>query len=336
MSEVKAAETETTETAMPSLATGDVAPAGSVVKESDKPSEDDTEDPNPDEMGLVDFFREQPVTAAPTEQPVTETEIQSPQGAGVVPATTSQVEPTAQPAPQVASPPQVQPQQAAQPAQGTQPQQQAQQVPPQQGDTQAQPGAQQPTQAPDAFGELDRVIEAQRPKVIEAVAVGSYQLSQDELDGLTTEPEKVVPKLLAKVHVNAVQGVLRHVAQQMPVLLNSMLEVREINRAREETFWKQWPQLDRTKHGQQVLQVAQTFRQLNPNATPEQFVQHVGAQVVLMNNLHRQAAPQPQQAQPAPAPFRPAGVGQGGGPIPAQAAQTGGWELITQMMQEGD
>lgn len=313
------------------LATNESAPAGSVVLESQKPSEDDNDDGQ-----LIDLFSGS-VEQTPSEEAPVPVNESAPQGVEQVPAVPSQPEPVVtQPVPVVASPPPVVAPQAAAPAQGTQPQVPvATQPTPQQGTPAQAPANTEPEV--DPFTQLDRTIEAQRPKVIEAVALGTYQLSQEDLDGLSVNPEKTVPKLLAQVHVNAVQGVLRHVTQNLPGMLNSMLQVREISQQRENKFWSAWPALDKSKHAGQVMQVARVFRQMNPTATEEDFVRHVGAQVMLMNNLQR-APTAAQPVQPAaPVPFRPAGAGQGGTqPVPAAPQQLGGWDVISQLMQQED
>lgn len=313
------------------LATGEEAPAGSVVKSSDMPGEDEAEDTELMDMfssvetPMVEVTTPEVTPAAVTPSPAPE--VKTPVQATPVPAVQS---------PQAAVPPTpagvVPPPQAAAPAAGAQ-------------GVQPQPGVQEPQQPsatpasgttgepPDAFQQLDSLIEAQRPKVIDAVAVGSYQLSAEEIEGIQTEPEKVVPKLLAKVHVNAVQGVIRHVAAQLPGMLNSMLQVRETHQREEQKFWDAWPELDKGKHSPQVMQTARLFRQQYPTASQEEFVRFVGAQVMLMNGLAR--APKPQQVQtPQVVPFRPAGAGQGGGSVPAGQPQLQGWDVIAQAMQE--
>ena len=187
----------------------------------------------------------------------------------------------------------------------------------------------------DPFTALDKAIEAGRDKVIDAIAAGAYQLTQQEVEQVLSEPDKALPKLMARVHVNAVQGVLRHVAQQMPAMVTGLLKVQEENRGREEQFFKAWPQLDRSKHSQDILRAGQVFRQLNPQATMEEFIRAVGAQVVIQHGLHLQRPPgqtqQVQQAAPAPA-FMPAGVGRASQPVAPPEPNI--WAEMVQAVQE--
>ena len=277
------------------------------------------------------------------------------------------VQSAADPAPgAVASPTQsaVTPPQGSQPGQVTPPAAAAPTVPPQQVTPQeaqpapaapqvtqqpaaAQPPAgdqQQPGAAPEAkdpFEALDRTIQANRDATIQAVASQTYQLTPQELEAVATEPEKVLPQLMAKVHVNAVQGVLRHVSQQMPAMVSAIMQAKEQDRQREDSFFQAWPQLDRVKHRADIIRAAQVFRQLNPTASPEDFVRQVGAQVVIAHGLHQQPqapaqnqqpAVRPQVQQVAP-PFRPAGVGMGGAPAAGRPQQSF-WEEFVEVMNE--
>jgi len=199
----------------------------------------------------------------------------------------------------------------------------------------AAPASQQASpQAEDGFTALDRAIEAGREDLIKAVAQKVYQLPAEELEAVQTEPEVAIPKLLARVHVNTVQGVIRHVAQQMPAMVGALMQAQAEYGKREEQFFSQWPQLDRTKHRDQILQVGQVFRQVNPNATLEDFIKHVGAQVVLMNGLHAQ---QPQRAampvsQPVAPAYVPAGAGRQSNPAPAP--DNNPWAEMVEVMNE--
>lgn len=302
-----------------------------IVKESEKPSEDELDTADEDTSAFMTMFETPP---APTEVQPAMPSTPNPEGdpSGQVPAVNSDPvvqQPAVVQAPE--SPQQQVPPVAAQPAQGTQPVQP--QAPTEQPQGSVQPQA-QPDPTEDAFTQLDQLIEAQRPKIEDAVAKGAYQLTAEQVNGLLEDPGTTVPQLLAKVHVNAVQGVLRHVAQTLPTMLNGMLQVREINRQREDKFWQAWPELARDKHSQQVVQAAQTFRQMNPRASEDEFIRQVGAMVMVMNGLHRAQVPQqpkPQVAQP----FVPAGAGRAGAP-PSAAAAPQGWEVFTSLMQQED
>lgn len=251
--------------------------------------------------------------------PVVETPATAPAGAVPAPAPASEVSAAATPTmPQVPAE-----QQAAVPQAATAPT----------GETpQVSPSPQAVPQAPDGFTALDQAIESGRSQLIDVVAQQVYQLQAEELEAINTEPEKAIPKMLARVHVNAVQGVLRHVAQQMPAMVSGLIQAQSEYRKREDEFFTAWPQLDRTKHRDQIMKVGQVFRQLNPNATMEDFVKQVGAQVVLMNGLHVQQQNSPPPPTPQAAAFVPAGAGRSS--VPPAPPDSNPWAEMVEMMNE--
>jgi len=205
---------------------------------------------------------------------------------------------------------------------------------PQQPETSAA-SSQPEAKAEDGFTAISRAIEAGREQLVEAVAQKVYQVTPEELEALNVEPEKVIPKLLARVHVNTVQGVVQHIAAQMPGMVQGLLQIQAESARHEDNFFKAWPQLDKAKHGEQILKAGQVWRQLNPNGSVEEFIKSVGAQVVLMNNLHVQQ-PQvqqqvvPQQVQQAP--FVPAGAGKTSQPV--APAEINPWAELVEVMNE--
>lgn len=295
-----------------------------------------------DDFDFSVFENSVPGETVPDVQPPAVTSSAPAETVGEVKSAPAPVEPQAATPPP--APPQPQQVEATPPApQVTPGAPQEQQVqPPQAGTTQATPPpttAQAPAteSPPDGFRQLDQAIEQSREKVIDAVAAQTYQLTQEELEAVQVEPEKAIPKLLARVHVNTVQGVVRHIAQQMPALVSALITQRDDNSKREKEFFDAWPQLDRQKHSADIIRVGQVFRQLNPNATMQDFIRHVGAQVVLANGLHIQQQ-KPQQTTVAPPPpqqpaFVPAGVGRTSAPA-APSAPTNPWEEMVEVMRE--
>lgn len=239
-------------------------------------------------------------------------------------------------------PAQASPQQpaAGAPQTGQQPQAQ-QQTPESQAPAAAPQPAAQPTLNPaDSFRQLHHLIEQQQPQIEKLVADQAYQLSAEELEGIQTEPEKVLPTLMARVHMNAVKGVLRHVAQQLPAAVGAMIEAKEVNRRLEDQFYSAWPQLDRNADDSTVRTMAAMYRRMNPQATLDDMIRVVGAQAVVA--LGKQGAParaRSPQAQPAAqprraVPFVPAAPASA---APPQArAQPGEWERLAQIMMADD
>lgn len=197
---------------------------------------------------------------------------------------------------------------------------------------QAQPQAQPPAPVvnpSDAFRVLNETIEQKKGEIAGLLAGQTYQLSSQELEGIQSEPEKVLPQLMAKVHLNAVQGVLRHVAQQLPAAVSSMIQAHAQNQRLEDQFYSAWPQLNRYQHDSTVRQMAYMFRQMNPSASMEDMIRTVGAQVVTALGLPAQTQPaaQPQRVVRQQQPFRPAAPAQAS-PGPAPARTPNEWERM--------
>lgn len=237
----------------------------------------------------------------------------------VVVAAPTPSQPVAQPSSAETSPP-------AQPVEGQQPAQQAQQpavqqaVPPpgQQPAQQVQPAPTQPAQqqpavpAPaavdpqDGFKALADAVEASRGKFEDALSTTVYQLKAEDTEALMADPASVVPKLLARAHINIVQNVLRTVGQQMPHMVGGLLEARKENSAREDAFYAKWPQLNRQTDEGTIRRLAAAYRTANPQASSDELIQMVGAQAVVALGRLQAAAPAAVPPQPRQQGFRPA------------------------------
>jgi hypothetical protein len=149
-----------------------------------------------------------------------------------------------------------------------------------------------------------------------AQLAGLYQFDEETALRLQTEPEKVLPALAAKLHLD----VLKAVMQQMQGVLPRMLETQTQSSARETKakgdFFKAWPEL--AKYQTQVLQVGAMFRQLNPTASAEEAIQRIGETAMATLGLKRSApAGNPPPATPTPS-YRPAAPGRTSAPVAPQ------------------
>lgn len=181
-------------------------------------------------------------------------------------------------------------------------------VPPQ------QPGAQGSPE--DGFTALAQQFDQNREKIIDLVAEHTYKLSDKEVEQVLSEPDKAIPKLLARAHVNAVSGVLQHVAQQIPNVVHGLMQAQSRFADLENKFYAQWPQLDRTKHNDQIVQLTRAYRQLNPEASFEEVSKVVGSQAVVLLNLQNAQRPAVPARPSMQVPFSPAGAVAGGTVLP--------------------
>lgn len=165
----------------------------------------------------------------------------------------------------------------------------------------------------------------------------AYKLPADIAAQMETEPEVVMPRLMADVHLRVQAQILDQLQQALPHLFNTLSSVQVRENAAKEQFFAEWPGL--RPYEQQVLQTGAFFRAANKDADAVTAVERIGQLTAVSLGLDpgtvRKAAgaapgaPTPTPA-PAGAPRRPAGSGPSGAPTPA--AQN----IFTQFAEEED
>lgn len=231
------------------------------------------------------------------------------------------------PAAPVQDPAQVAAAQAAAPPQGTPDPAAASGTPPAAAPSQ-QPGAAvaaspEAPAAPSTLDQLAQAVEANKGVFEDALATTVYKMSDDDMNGLDSDPANMIPKLLARAHVHIVQHTLGTIAQHLPGMVLGVQQAERKHQEAENEFFDAWPVLkaDVPKYRNQVLEVARNFRAQNPTTSKADMIKFVGAQVMVMNGLVGQAqaaAAPPQAAAPSGAGFVPAG---GGLPLTAPTKQ---------------
>jgi hypothetical protein len=229
-------------------------------------------------------------------------EIVTEEAAPSAPATTP---PAAEPPAQPVTPPTP----AAEQPQGIQPEPVAPATPP-------QPTAPQPTQ--EQVQAAERAYAAQLENL--------YRFDEETALKLQTEPEKVLPALAAKLHLDVMKTVMSQMQGLLPQLVETQTESVKRNVQAKEQFYGAWPELK--GYEQQVLQVGHMFRQLNPNASAEEAIKRIGELAMTSLGLTRQQQVNQQQQNVPPASnvFQPAVPGRVNPPAPPASE----WEeLIT-------
>ena len=95
----------------------------------------------------------------------------------------------------------------------------------------------------------------------------------------------VISQLMAKVYMDAVTGSVAHMLTRLPGLVEQTLQSREQSGQLEQRFYNAWPALDAQKHYADVERFGRVYRQLNPTATPDDFIRDVGAQLMVALKL---------------------------------------------------
>jgi hypothetical protein len=174
------------------------------------------------------------------------------------------------------------------------------------------PQEQRPSLTPEQLKEL-------RAKFEETIA-SRYQFSDEEVVGLQSEPEKVLPKLAAKLYADVLDDVNRMMQESVPQMLQVYTQASTREEKARGEFYSAWPELQ--KYEQQVLHMGQMYVQMNPTADPQTRIQRIGEMTMAALGLKRAAPPEPTPSALPPSAFKPAGAGRVATPPPP----TGKWD----------
>lgn len=189
----------------------------------------------------------------------------------------------------------------------------------------AQPAA-EAAPAPSPQGALDPTnldqwlqgMNTHKAALMDHLAAQVFTLSDQEKAALDTDAVGAIPKIMARVHLEAVQAAMQNIHQIVPALVNKMLATRARSEEADNEFYGAWKQLNRAEHGAKVRAYAGLFRNANPQATRAQAIQAVGRMVCAELGIPFAGTPQPAPAAPGngaaapaprPVPFAPARPG---------------------------
>lgn len=172
------------------------------------------------------------------------------------------------------------------------------------------PAEEQPVAPPMTAEELTKYRETFQSALEQA-----YAFSDEDATALQVEPEKVLPKMAARLHMEVLDNVMQHVYKALPDVIKSYTVAESREEKAQNEFFGAWPEL--RGHTKQVLQMGQMYRQMNPTASPQEAIQRIGEMTMVALGKQRkptgETVPAPQQA-----PFKPAAPGRVGTPPPAQ------------------
>lgn len=163
-----------------------------------------------------------------------------------------------------------------------------------------------------------------------------YALSQEDADAMISEPEKVLPKLAGQMYMDVFEGVLSAVQTMLPQAFTQFNQSYAAQQKDEADFYDAWPALK--EHADRVLPIGKMYRQLNPQASKEQFIQEVGLQAMLALKLPIEGitqAPQQQTQQATPGAYAPpSGAPRAVTQRPAQQAPAKPTNAFTELADE--
>lgn len=177
--------------------------------------------------------------------------------------------------------------------------------------------------------------EKQEKEALDAL-VKEYNLPEDAVAKLSTEPEQVLPWLAAKVHQNVqtsvVNAVTRLLSERLPAMIQQSQTLMTTEAKSRETFYGRWPQLK--DHEATIIKAGKMFRELNPNASPQVALEAVGKLVCDSLGIPVTAVGAP-PAVPAASAFRPAGAGSAPGGAPP-ASDNVFTSMAEELLADGD
>jgi len=145
---------------------------------------------------------------------------------------------------------------------------------------------------------------------------GVYALSEEDADAVLESPEKVLPRLMAEMHLKILEQVAGVVKAQVPSLVDHTLQSATQQRTWEQEFFSRWPALQDFR--EEVVETRRALKSLHPDIDEQRLDQEVGAYVSLRHGLvQRGEASKPSTATSRRSTaHRP--LGRGPGPTPTE------------------
>jgi hypothetical protein len=165
---------------------------------------------------------------------------------------------------------------------------------------------------------------------------GIYKLSDDAAAQLLSEPEVVLPKMAAQLHMAVTEAVLQSVNNALPKVIQSIQQTETVEQKAQKIFNDANPDLVDPKYRDGIFKVGMMYRQMNPNATPEESARVIGNMVRTAYGLQAASAVPTSVAPaappaPTPAPYVPSRGG-GGGVTPAAPSNV--WAAMAQEIDD--
>lgn len=148
------------------------------------------------------------------------------------------------------------------------------------------PKAETPPAAPVRLTQ-EQVMEKYEKDRAAAIAklIEEYRISEDQAPALMTEPEKVLPQLLANMHARVMDNMAQFLRQNLPAYMHHLTQTATAQRQAVDTFFQAWPELNKPEYHQQVARVLGAYRQANPDASVEDVIQAGGVSAMVALRL---------------------------------------------------
>lgn len=168
----------------------------------------------------------------------------------------------------------------------SQPAQAAPQEPAKPAAAQPQPGEPQALKFdPSDPMSVANAMQENRDAYIQRLAQTQFALSPEDMAALEADVTTAVPRLLARVYVDAAIGQMAQIAKSVPLMVQKHLEVSAARTQSENEFYSKWPQLDRKQHHELVNKYAVDLRRMHPDMSTEEMMNRVGPLVMMQAGI---------------------------------------------------
>jgi len=154
-------------------------------------------------------------------------------------------------------------------------------VEPEQPTTEEQPAQ---VQTPEQAQAMQEEIGVARGKVLDTLST-MYALTEEESETLQLEPEKVLPRLAAQLHLNITEALQAGIESQLPRMMQQATIAEQTKEKSVNAFYDAWPDLKGDDKEATVLRVMKSYRSTNPTATTEQIIREGGVMAMMALQL---------------------------------------------------
>lgn len=109
-----------------------------------------------------------------------------------------------------------------------------------------------------------------------------YKLTEEDVAQLNENPAAYIPKAMARVYLDTISASFQQFVNYLPRMVHQVLEARDIHAKSETDFFSAWPDLPKDEATKKaILRIGGAYRQANPTATAEEWINEVGAQAMV-------------------------------------------------------
>lgn len=163
-----------------------------------------------------------------------------------------------------------------------------------------------------------------------------YGMNDDEAMAMLVEPQKILPKVAANIHMTVMEQVIPAIMQRLPQVIGTLSRAEKVAMEAENEFFSTWPQLKDPKYQQTVMQSVAAYKQINPKAPRQEVIRAAGLQAMISLRLPlpRELLQMEPEQPPTVSPFNPAGPGGGYAPPAARRPQNAWSQLADEFVED--